>query len=263
MARAAAFAQLAPLGEGVQVIRADASGLIALAKPAGLLSHPNHAGEQNRALLNAAYDLEAECYRWAADDGAEHRAWLLNRLDSATSGILMVATDPELAAAIRALFKTKRIQKVYAALVFGRPIARSEVWRDQLAVQKQGGRIRTEGRGNIPAEATMRLVDSNTRVSPPLSLIQLEPRTGRSHQLRVQCATRRLPIVGDATYGDFKLNRAFAKAGGDKRLFLHSFRTTFDYPWQGRTEHFSAEAPLPDSFAAALRGTGMKGSRGT
>lgn len=253
---AADFARMAPLGRDVAVVRADASGLIALAKPEGTLSHPNHDGERPRSLLDAAYDLGDECFHWTAPadaGGGEHRAWLLNRLDSATSGILMLATDPELAAAIRALFKTKRIQKVYAALVFGRPVARREVWRDQLAVQKQGGRIRTTGRGNIPAESLMVCAESNPRVAPPLSLLQLEPRTGRSHQLRVQCARRRLPIVGDATYGDFKLNRAFAKRTGEKRLFLHSFRTCFDYTWQGQSLKFQAEAPLPAAFSAGLK----------
>lgn len=246
------FAASAPLGTGVGVVRADASGLIALAKPAGTLSHPNHGGEAPRALLTCPYDLEAECYRWTDAAGREQQAWLLNRLDSATSGILMLATNAELAQAIRALFKTKRIQKIYAALVFGRPLKRQEVWRDQLAVQKRGGQIRTAGQGNIPAESVMLCVETNSRVAPPLSLIQLEPRTGRSHQLRVQCAKRRLPIVGDATYGDFRLNRDFAKRVGEKRLFLHSFRTSFEYTWQGGRVKFQAEAPLPEEFTRAL-----------
>ena len=51
--------------------------------------------------------------------------------------------------------------------------------------------------------------------------MRLEPRTGRSHQLRVQCAKRRLPIVGDQTYGDFGLNREFAKATKSKPMTNH------------------------------------------
>ena len=244
---------LLPLGEGVKVVRSDASGLLALAKPAGTLSHPNTAGEEPRSLLHAAYQLEGECYAWTTPDGLEHRAWLLNRLDSATSGIILLATNEALAIHIRALFKTKRIQKIYAALVFGRPIKRRENWSDQLAVQKKGGQVRTGGRGNIPCESVMTCVQSSASggALPPVSLIQLEPKTGRSHQLRVQCVLRRMPIVGDATYGDFKLNRAFAKQSGEKRLFLHSFRTAFDYEWQGRTVKFSAEAELPATFEKA------------
>jgi 23S rRNA-/tRNA-specific pseudouridylate synthase len=250
----ASFGANAPLGPGVAVVQQVAPGLVALAKPAGVLSHPNERGDEKRALLNCAYELAGEHYHWANAEGQPQRAWLLNRLDSGTSGVVLLATDLELAKHIRHLFKTKRIQKVYAALVFGRPGRRREVWRDRLAVTKQGGRIRTTGgQGNIPAEANMQWVDEAHGHQPPLSLIQLEPRTGRSHQLRVQCAQRHLPIVGDATYGDFRLNREFARRQGDKRLFLHSFRTAFEFDWQGKSVRFKAEAPLPDAFVAALK----------
>jgi 23S rRNA-/tRNA-specific pseudouridylate synthase len=87
---------------------------------------------------------------------------------------------------------------------------------------------------------------------PRLALIQLEPRTGRSHQLRVQCARRNLPIVGDQTYGDFSRNRTFAKSTGSKRLFLHSMTTGFDYEYRGTRQTFSATAPLPEEFEKFL-----------
>ena len=97
----------------------------------------------------------------------------------------------------------------------------------------------------------MRSAPSSTVQVAPLALIQLEPKTGRSHQLRVQCAKRHLPIVGDATYGDFAANRAFAKRTGEKRLFLHSLETSFAYGFRGRVWHFAAKAPLPAEFVAA------------
>ena len=75
----------------------------------------------------------------------------------------------------------------------------------------------------------------------------------RCHQLRVQCAKRHLPIIGDQTYGDFPRNREFAKASDEKRLFLHSLETQFDYEFAGRIRHFAAKAPLPAAFLAVLR----------
>jgi 23S rRNA-/tRNA-specific pseudouridylate synthase len=81
-----------------------------------------------------------------------------------------------------------------------------------------------------------------------VSLIRLEPQTGRSHQLRVQCAKRGLPIVGDQTYGNFGANRAFVKGGGLKRMFLHSQAISLEYQFGGRALAFSAEAPLPAEF---------------
>jgi 23S rRNA-/tRNA-specific pseudouridylate synthase len=64
----------------------------------------------------------------------------------------------------------------------------------------------------------------------------------------VQCAKRHLPIVGDQTYGDFALNRAFGKTTGEKRLFLHSLETGFSYEFGGKTHAFKATAPLPEEF---------------
>jgi 23S rRNA-/tRNA-specific pseudouridylate synthase len=97
----------------------------------------------------------------------------------------------------------------------------------------------------------MSLVRAGRR-EPRLALLRLEPRTGRSHQLRVQCARRGLPIVGDQTYGDFARNREFARQAGTKRLFLHSMETSFEYEFGGRRHAFSAKSPLPEEFESVL-----------
>lgn len=241
-----------PLGREVALLAHDGNGLAAFAKPAGVLSHPNKAGEESRSLLTVSYTLDGEFYAWTDERGEKKRLWLLNRLDSATSGVILVAADGDLAREVRANFKTKRIKKVYQALVFGAPPHATESWRDLLAVEKRGGKIRTATHaGNIPAETQMSVVRSR-RGEPRLSLIRLEPRTGRSHQLRVQCAKRGLPIVGDQTYGDFGRNREFARMAGTKRLFLHSLETNFTYEWKGRTCSFAARAPLPPEFEKFL-----------
>jgi 23S rRNA-/tRNA-specific pseudouridylate synthase len=241
-----------PLGCGVTVLTHDANGVVALQKPAGVLSHPNQPEDEPRSLIQARYALDGEFFEWHGPTGAIHRVWLLNRLDSATSGVILATTTSELAGEIRAQFKRKQVRKLYHALVFGAPRSPQEVWRDLLAVEKRGGQIRTEATaGHVPAECRMGVVKV-THQSPRLALIKLEPRTGRSHQLRVQCAKRGLPIVGDQTYGDFRANREFAKATETKRLFLHSLETSFNYEWGGRSYKFAAKAPLPDEFEKFL-----------
>lgn len=241
-----------PLGRDVKLLVHDANGLAAFAKPAGVLSHPNEPGDEPRSLLATSYTVDGEVYSWTDNTGAPRQLWLLNRLDSATSGVILAAASSELAAAIRAQFKRKQVRKVYHALVFGAPRQAMEIWRDLLAVDKRGGQIRTgTSSGHVPAESRMSVVRAG-RKEPRLTLIRLEPRTGRSHQLRVQSAKRHLPIVGDQTYGDFSANRAFAKIAGTKRLFLHSLETGFDYEWRGQTWRFGAKAPLPAEFEKFL-----------
>jgi 23S rRNA pseudouridine955/2504/2580 synthase len=238
-----------PLGRGVRLLVADAQGLAAFDKPAGVLSHPNAGGDEPRSLLTVRYRLEGEFYEWVeTKDAAPRRLWLLNRLDSATSGVILVAADEKLATEIRAQFKRKQVRKIYQALVFGAPRQSSEIWKDTISAVKKSAQIRAAtGVGRVPAECRMTLIHS-ARCEPRVSLVQLEPVTGRSHQLRVQCAKRHLPIVGDQTYGDFPLNRAFAKAHKTKRLFLHSRSTRFDYEFAGKRHTFAAEAPLPEEF---------------
>jgi tRNA pseudouridine65 synthase len=238
-----------PLGRDVTLIAHDPNGLAAFNKPAGVLSHPNIAGDEPRSLLNARYVMDGEYYEWsAAGSGEVQRLWLLNRLDSATSGVILAAATEELATAIKAQFKRKQVRKVYQALVFGAPRQPMEIWRDLLAVDKRAGMIRTAAHaGHVPAETRMSVVRRGGR-EPRVSLLKLEPRTGRSHQLRVQCAKRNLPIVGDQTYGDFARNREFAKRADTKRMFLHSLETSFEYEFKGQRQMFTAHAPLPAGF---------------
>lgn len=247
--------QTLPLHSGVRVIACDNNGLAALEKPITVLSHPNKAGEEPRSLLTCAYDDRRECFRWpreTAPDGSLIREagelHLLNRLDSATSGVLLVAADDRLAKVVREAFAGRHVSKTYAALVFGVPRTRRDVWSDRLAHSRKGGHLRGSTRGYIESQSEMRLLATRAG-QPPVSLIELQPLTGRSHQLRLQCQRRSLPIVGDATYGDFARNRAFAKAAGIKRLCLHSFHTSVNYRLDGRDHVFEATSPLPAEFS--------------
>jgi 23S rRNA-/tRNA-specific pseudouridylate synthase len=246
------FLPSVPWGRGVAVLECDRQGVIALAKPEGLLSHPNSPRDLRRSLVQAEYAPEDECYRWTGPAGEPGRLWLLNRLDSATSGVILAAGSEDLAREIRSQFRRKQVTKVYMALVFGVPNPPTAVWRDVVAVDRKGGKLRTAaGQGRIPAESRMSLIRAGAG-EPRLALLRLEPRTGRSHQLRVQCAKRGRPIVGDQTYGDFPRNREFARRTGCKRLFLHSLETAFAYEFQGRAHTFAARAPLPPEFEQLL-----------
>lgn len=236
-----------PLGNGVKLLEEHPCGLFAFFKPDGLLSHPNSPRDHSRALFKAPYHVDEEFYDIEQQDGKRIKMWLLNRLDSATSGVLLCSDNPEVAAEVRRKFAEDRVRKKYFALVFGVLKPPRQVWRDRLQVSRKKGKIRTAMRGGLSAETEAKVV----RTYPgryPVSLVELRPKTGRTHQLRVQSAKRKVPIVGDQTYGNFSWNREFSKATRQRRLFLHSAEIGLTFELKGETVQFFARSELPKEF---------------
>ena len=204
------------LGTGVEVIEISKEGLWALYKPAGVMSHPNKPGEEAQSLIVAPYDGKEEAF--ITDEGPY---FLLHRLDSPTSGLILVTPFARVADEVRELFRARKVKKTYYAIVANFPLPGKEkgLWRDKLnkTHTKEGGVRGAAMGGGAPAETQMCLIK---KFHKPIgsSLLELKPLTGRTHQLRIQCARRKMPIIGDATYGDFTLNREL-KA---KNLFLHA-----------------------------------------
>ncbi len=235
-----------PLHPSCRLIK-DRDGLMAVDKAAGVLSHPNRAADVAHSVLMVPYEAADEVYV----DG-EKRWYLLNRLDSPTSGVLLLASEEAVAVAVRRAFAEGRVKKTYLALVQGIPRRVSESWRDHLEMERRGGILRTRvGRG-VPNAVTRMEVVRRGRGVPARSLLKLRPETGKTHQLRVQCASRGLPIIGDASYGDFAANREWKKRHGKERLFLHSHETALSIEVSGKKIPFEATSPMPDIFTVAL-----------
>ncbi len=238
------------LVSGARVVL-EKNGLLALAKPEGVRSHPNEAGKVDPgAILLVPFDEEGEFYEL----GGGRRLHLLHRLDAPTSGVLLFARDEALAKAVRGLFAAHVVKKRYLALVFGEGPRFAQVWRDRLKTVRGKNGARTLVGSGDPAEVAVRtLATGRAENGMILSLLALEPATGRTHQLRVQCASRRLPIAGDATYGDFAQNKRAARELGIKRLCLHSEKIALEWEQGGRKTTFAAECPAPEFFRAAIR----------
>ncbi len=259
-----------PFGRGVRVVETHACGLIAVEKPDGILSHPNpgEVAEKGTVLISGNYSLEEEAFHVRDGQGGIRRVYLLNRLDSPTSGVLLLCLDEALAAIVRKMFSRSQVSKKYMALIRGRGLRSPRgTWQDQLLKSKgPGGGVRSETGAGAPAVTVYQWLRASTG-SLPLSLIQLEPRTGRTHQLRVQTSTHGHPILGDRTYGDFDFNKTVGSARGFKRLFLHAESTHLSFDWQGEKIDFKASAPMPKEFEEALvsdeepKGKGPKGPR--
>jgi len=246
-----------PFGRGVRLLASHPSGLLAVEKPEGILAHPNHgeAGDRESTLIQGNYSMEEEAFHIRDGVGGIRRVFLLNRLDSPTSGVLLLSLDAGLADAVKDLFAKSKVAKKYVAIVKGRGLRQPRgTWQDQLVKSKgPGGGVRsgTSPGGGAPA-VTLYQWEKAAAEPLPLSLLKLEPRTGRTHQLRVQTADHGHPILGDRTYGDFEFNKTVGSARGFKRLFLHAFSTELELEWQGKPLTFSATSPIPPEFHEAL-----------
>lgn len=242
-----------PLIQGARILEVDNLGLVALEKPPEVMTHPNKPGISARSLVKAEYDPERERYFWAAKDGSLRNLFLLNRLDSPTSGIVLAALDETLAKAVRKQFADHKVKKVYYAIVEGAPSVKSAVWVDRLSRKSKGANdtVRVERKGELRAETAYQWI-RNDRNHLGLSLLKLQPKTGRMHQLRVQCSWHRHPIIGDRKYGHFRLNRDLQRLTRCKRLFLHACELRVSFQYKGKARHFLARSRMPDDFNALL-----------
>lgn len=259
-----------PLHEGVRVLAEHPSGLVAVDKPEGVLSHPNGSEDNARSLIMANYSLEEEAYHVRDGKGGIRRFWLINRLDGPTSGVILLATDPLAAEAARRSFASREVIKGYLAICIGRnrlPVLRC-TWNDLLVTRRGGPEgLRSEpvvpGRpARGPANQALTHVRVGAKGEGALDLVELhlEPKTGRTHQLRVQCAMRGHPILGDRTYGDFDANQTLGTKRGHRRLFLHAERLELTPVIGGEKIRFVAQSPVPPEFLAALGAS--KGGKG-
>ncbi len=247
-----ALAKRLSLHEGVRVLEAHPCGLIALDKPVSVLSHPNREEDRNRSLIRADYDYEERRFHNLEDEGSFEEVFLVNRLDSATSGVILVCTSAEIMTQIVRAFEKGRVKKTYQAIVQGKPRPRPNIWTDRMSVMAGPGHgRRAQGGGHLTARTEQRAIKSDAN-QLGLSLVNLIPITGRTHQLRYQLTKHGHPILGDANYGDFNLNRHFSKLDFARRLFLHSCSIELPLIIDGEKEEFYAESDLPPEFEMLL-----------
>lgn len=227
----------------------DDGVLLAVAKPDGVLSHPNPGGARAACAFEGRYDPAVRRF-----DGPAGAIWLVHRLDQDTSGVLLAVRREETAAACRAFFEQRRVRKSYLALVRDLPRPAQGRWQDRLVKRAEKGAVRSAvGRGGTPnAELAYRI--GKNLAAAHCSLLQIVLITGRTHQIRVQAAARGHPVAGDRLYGDFTWNRALRAHADLRRLFLHALRLEFPHPRDGAPVRI--EAPLPAELRAALDALG-------
>jgi 23S rRNA pseudouridine1911/1915/1917 synthase len=223
--------------------------LLVVNKPPGLVVHPG-AGHRAGTLLNA---LVHHCPD-LKDIGEISRPGLVHRLDKDTSGLLVVAKTALAHAALVAQFQVHAITKIYQALVWGRlPETQGRIEKEVGRHPSMRQKMSVHARRGKPAVTFWRVLKE---FPGPLTLVELSPQTGRTHQLRVHLASEGHPVLGDATYGG-GVSRLAGHPGlnGLKglvhRQLLHAWRLGITHP---RTdEQLTWEAPLPDDFRGVVK----------
>ena len=229
----------------VDIVYEDAT-LVVVNKPAGLVVHPA-AGIHSGTLANAL----AYHFQQLPGSGAGVRPGIVHRLDRDTSGLLVVAKTEAALEHLSDQFRDRTVFKSYVALVHGRvsagsgridqPLARDPTNRTRMAVV----------RGGRSALSLYRVRQRFDR----FTLLDVELKTGRTHQIRVHLAWLKHPVVGDETYGagrdntiqDAKLRAVVRNLG---RHFLHAEKLAFTHPETGQRVEFNS--PLPPKLAGLL-----------
>ena len=182
-----------------------------------------------------------------ADDGS--RPKLVHRLDKDTSGALLVARSARSAGHFAKAFSGRTAKKVYWAIVVGVPAAAEGVIDAPLAKQPGTGgeKMHVDHEHGLPARTRWRVID---RAGNRAAWVELQPLTGRTHQLRAHMASIGHPIVGDAKYGGAE---AFLTGGISRKLHLHARRIRIDAPDGGKID-VSAELPTHLGESLAMLG---------
>jgi 23S rRNA-/tRNA-specific pseudouridylate synthase len=239
------------LNGGVSVLGQSDDGIVALEKPCGIATHPNaELLASKSAIFTCKYSLKLG--KFLPGDGME--IFVPHRLDAPVSGVILVALNGKISDALRIAFENRTVTKKYLALLKGHLPNASGRWSSNLTKIKAKNFIRASNGGGTAAITNYRLIGELSWHNYTLSLAELQPLTGRAHQLRLHCAQNGVPIIGDRTYGNFSFNRQFAKLTGATRLLLHSDEITANYSMRGSAKIFHAKSrhSFVDSGTIAL-----------
>jgi 23S rRNA pseudouridine955/2504/2580 synthase len=183
-------------------------------------------------------------------DEGKGRPKLVHRLDKDTSGVLLIARSPGAAAKFSKSFAGRSARKTYWAIITGVPSIDSGQIDLPLAKQPGSGgeKMHVDEENGQPSRTRYRVIE---RAGNAAAFVELQPLTGRTHQLRVHMAAIGHPIVGDGKYGG---KAAFLTGSISRKLHLHARRLRIDHPAGGKID---VTAPLPDHFAESLAALGF------
>jgi 23S rRNA pseudouridine1911/1915/1917 synthase len=230
----------------LRIVHED-ENLLVIDKPAGMVVHLG-AGVRSGTLVNALLHYLERIGSLSTAAG-ELRPGIVHRLDKMTSGLIIVAKNDAAHRRLADAFKARTVRKTYVALVHGRldrieGAISSAIGRDP----KRRSRMKAGGLRPRQAETRFKVI----RTFADFTLLEVSPRTGRTHQIRVHLASIGHPVVGDTVYGaPSKIRLRGAEQKTLARTFLHAAAIEFKHPSTGKLLRFTS--PLPEELTQFLQ----------
>jgi len=236
----------------LEIVHED-DALIVINKAAGMIVHPgkgNYTGTLAAALQHHFDQL--------SDVAGQHRPGIVHRLDRNTTGVLVIAKDNQVHHKLSQQFEQREVKKTYEAIAWGLLKFDSDYIETHMRVHAR----QREKMCVCPAGGDARQATTFYEVIERFSgftHVRLQPRTGRTHQLRVHLSHLKHPIVADRLYGgrpELRLSQIRTEIEADddeiliERQALHARRLEFQHPRSGQRLAF--EAPLPDDMQTTL-----------
>ncbi|MDP3792164.1 MAG: RluA family pseudouridine synthase [bacterium] len=224
------------------------SNIIVINKPAGLITHQKNIDDKQPSVVDWVIQNYPELKNvgepFIASGAEVTRTGIVHRLDKDTSGLMIIAKNNETFFYFKNLFQTRKIRKYYLALVHGQPKEPMGIISSPL------GRIGLKRTTKIVGKKLIDQKEAETEYKTiknykDFALLELSPKTGRTHQLRVHLNSIGHPITGDLVYGFKKLSPPPELS----RLFLHAYKIEFITP-DGKA--LALEADLPEDLQNTL-----------
>ncbi|MFZ5366274.1 MAG: RluA family pseudouridine synthase [Patescibacteria group bacterium] len=228
------------------------SQILVIDKPAGMVVNRAETAKEETVQDWVEKKFKIENLKFKIE-----RAGIVHRLDKETSGLLLIAKTPEAFQNLQKQFKERKVKKKYLALVHGKvepgvgeiraPVGRLPWSREKFGIVPGGREAKTKYAVIATRKYTPQLLTSKltSHISPPqLTLLELIPETGRTHQIRVHLKYLGHPIVSDEKYAGRKTSREDRK--WCPRMFLHASYLGFFHPKKGKWIEFSS--PLPEDL---------------
>ena len=232
--------EIKPENIKIDIVYED-SDIAVINKQAGLVVHPAH-GHYSGTLVNALlYHIKD-----LSGINGEIRPGIVHRLDKDTSGLIVIAKNDKVHAALTEMFQKKKIRKTYLAILKGK-LNKSEgkivtqIGRDKNDRKKMT--VIDDAAKGKNAITNYRVISQNNL----FTLVKVNIETGRTHQIRVHMRHLGYPILGDSVYG---------RKDNEKRQMLHAYKLEFIHPVTGRQMEFIGE--IPEDFQKALKKSDLK-----